>query len=251
MIQDLEVAARIAPLCAAAGFESGRSQRRALLGFAEGLSPRSWELPTECRPWTVRELVAHVVAATRLARRPWQFPIDTARARLRHPGVPELDAYNELRIEQLRALSAAELLVRFQRAIPLARPPRLVRGIPVKADGMPPDATIGYFVDVILVRDVYMHRLDLARALDLEPLPDDSDAVVVAQVIRDLGRGWTGPPIELRLTGPTGGAWLLGVAAAGMAAEIVEVTAEDLMRHLSGRESGVDAVALKDARILF
>ena len=87
-------------------------------------------------------------------------------------------------------------------------------------------------------------------------MSDCTDAEVVEQVIRDLGLGWTGPGVELRLTGPEGGVWTLGSPGGS---EVV-LPAVEFMRHLSGRSvagnlfDGVpDGVrgALEDARVPF
>lgn len=62
-------------------------------------------------------------------------------------------------------------------------------------------------------------------------MSDPTDGEVVEQVIRDLGLGWTGPGVELRLTGPKGGIWTLGSLGGPEAV----LPAVEFMRHLSGR----------------
>ena len=73
-----------------------------------------------------------------------------------------------------------------------------------------PGSTLGYLFDVIYQRDVWMHRVDTARATGPRAPARDSDAEVVGQVIRDLALVWDGPTAVLELSGPGAGRWLLG-----------------------------------------
>lgn len=55
--------------------------------------------------------------------------------------------------------------------------------------------SIGYLTDVILTRDPWMHRLDLARATGQAPmLTSDHDGVIVADVVHEWARP-TWPPV--------------------------------------------------------
>jgi hypothetical protein len=70
--------------------------------------------------------------------------------------------------------------------------------------------TFGYLIDVILTRDPWMHRLDIAVATGTEPrLTAEHDGVIVADVVAE----WAdrhGKDFELTLTGPAGGTWRAG-----------------------------------------
>jgi hypothetical protein len=49
--------------------------------------------------------------------------------------------------------------------------------------------SIGYLTDVILTRDAWMHRLDLARATDRAPvLTADHDGVIVSDIVAEWAR---------------------------------------------------------------
>lgn len=55
--------------------------------------------------------------------------------------------------------------------------------------------SIGYLTGVILTRDPWMHRLDLARATGQAPmLTSDHDGVIVADVVHEWARP-TWPPV--------------------------------------------------------
>ena len=67
--------------------------------------------------------------------------------------------------------------------------------------------TFGYLIDVILTRDPWMHRLDIAAATGTPPrLTAEHDGVIVANVVAE----WAdrhGKDFELTLTGKAGGTW--------------------------------------------
>jgi hypothetical protein len=61
--------------------------------------------------------------------------------------------------------------------------------------GLPRSATFGYLTDVVLPRDCFMHRHDIAQATQRSVESEASDAEVVSQGVRDLGRSWTDPDL--------------------------------------------------------
>ena len=105
-------------------------------------------------------------------------------------------------------------------------------------DGVEEAWTIGFITDVILTRDPWMHRIDLARATGRElVLTADHDGVIVDDVVRE----WAdrhGQAYRLTLTGPAGGSW-----SAGQDGEVIEMDAVEFCRVISGREEGVGLLA--------
>jgi hypothetical protein len=93
---------------------------------------------------------------------------------------------------------------------------------------------LGYLVDVILTRDTWLHRVDLARAVgaELAPTPDH-DGRIVADIVAEWARRH-GRPFELHLTGPAGGAY----RSADAGGELLTLDAIEFCRILSGRASG-------------
>jgi len=70
--------------------------------------------------------------------------------------------------------------------------------------------TFGYLIDVILTRDPWMHRMDIAAATGTPPrLTAGHDGVIVADVVTEWA-GRHGKDFELTLTGPAGGTWRSG-----------------------------------------
>jgi hypothetical protein len=117
---------------------------------------------------------------------------------------------------------------------------------------------LGYLLDVIYTRDIWMHRIDLSRATAL-PMPrSDGENVVVEQIVRDLQRGWSGPAFTLELTGRVPGRWAIGDP--GHATATITEDGVALCRLLAGRSdetllgpdtSGSIRAQLRHHRILF
>ena len=83
---------------------------------------------------------------------------------------------------------------------------------------------------MILTRDIWMHRVDLARATDTAPVHDpDHDGRIVAEIVAEWARRH-GQPFDLTLTGAAGGHFLTGEGGATIAEDATE-----FCRMLSGR----------------
>jgi hypothetical protein len=102
----------------------------------------------------------------------------------------------------------------------------------------PPDGPaerwrLGHVFDVILTRDTWLHRVDLARATErpLE-LTAAHDGRIVADVVAEWARRH-GEPFALHLTGPAGGRFVHGGGGPELSLDAVE-----FCRILSGRAPG-------------
>jgi hypothetical protein len=105
---------------------------------------------------------------------------------------------------------------------------------PEVVNGAPETWSLGYVTDVILTRDSWMHRLDLARATGQDPVHTaDHDGVIIADVVAEWARRH-GQPYQLVLTGRAGGSWRYGTGG-----EEIVMDAADFCRILSGR-AGTD-----------
>jgi len=206
-------------------YEVAVGELDALLALLRELTPAEWELPTDCTAWTVRDIVAHVTGAMDEGAHPRVLVRHLALARRRFPHLAQVDALNELQRKDRRDATPRELVAELTALGPRAararrRLPRLVRdrALPASA-GLPPGSTFAYLVDVIYPRDVWMHRVDIARAAGrgLAATPTETD--VVAQVVRDLARTWDGPTTRLVLSGHGAGSWHLGNGSPGATLE--------------------------------
>jgi uncharacterized protein (TIGR03083 family) len=214
----------------------------------EGLTASQWTQPTDCAAWDVRAMACHVLgmaefaASIREGRR-------QRRAAMRRGGV-WIDALNDLQVRERTALTPAQITRRFRRAGPRAvrgrrRTPALIRRrrmpIAQQVGDAPESWAIGYVTDVILTRDVWMHRIDIARATGRPMhLTADHDGVLVADVVAEWASRHQ-EPYTLSLTGPAGGAW-----SAGTGGPTLEFDAVEFCRALSGRghADGLLAVAV-------
>ncbi len=92
---------------------------------------------------------------------------------------------------------------------------------------------LGYLIDVILTRDTWMHRSDIAAATGREMACTSAhDGVLVADVVAEWA-GRHGQPCRLTLTGPAGGHWSWGSGGPSY-----ELDAVEFCRILSGRGTG-------------
>lgn len=228
-----------------------------LLAELGELSPSDWEAPTVCAPWTVADVVRHMVGAARghaslreSARQIWV----ARRTRGDHDG-NDMDAMNALQVADHAGFDPSGLLDRLRELAPAAvakrmsvpRPLRRIR-IPNSpggstATGMPPSLTLGHLWTVILTRDVFVHRLDIARATGREIAVDQMEGRLIADVVAE----WAdrhGRPFRLSLTGPAGGRYVRGDDGPAL-----ELDALDFCWILSGR--GEATHPLLETRVLF
>jgi hypothetical protein len=92
---------------------------------------------------------------------------------------------------------------------------------------------LGYLVDVILTRDPWMHRMDLAAVTGRDPeLTADHDGVLVDDVVREWASRH-GQPCTLTLTGPAGGSWTFGTSPSE--GPELEYDAVEFCRLIGGR----------------
>jgi uncharacterized protein (TIGR03083 family) len=237
---------------AAARLPQVNRDRAAALGHAEGqaalallrqLRDEDWQRPTDCTEWDVRTLVAHLVAQCEDSIRMRTMLRRELVGRRRYPGKTGVDAHMAAQIDDHRADTGQELVERFVSQWPRAVQARLHRPVPlrrVKIDlGIPgvPRVPFSYLLDVIYNRDLWMHRVDLARATDQPFVIGDHDQHIVAQAVRDLALQWSTAPIALQLTGPAGGSWFIG---AGEPTTVVRADTVSYMRALAGRDTNVD-----------
>lgn len=209
------------------------------------LSDADWRRPTDCTAWTVRELVGHMVGAMRSAASVRELLSQQREiaGRVKRHGANMTDTMTQVQVERTADRSTAELTAECRA---LARPAAAGRRripaplrrfvtIPAEIGSLSERWRLGYLVDIVLTRDAWLHRIDLCRAIDAEPvLTADHDGRIVADVVGDWARRH-GQPFHLVLTGPAGGTFS---AASPTPEASLELDAVEFCRILSGRAPG-------------
>lgn len=210
----------ITPIGHAEAYGLAHEAYRRFAADVAALSAEDWKRPTECEGWTVRDLVGHMVGAQRSAAslREMLRQQGVIKKRATASGDNEIDVMTALQIElaaDLTPQEAAEELA--ATAEPAARgrrrtpwPMRRLVKIPVTYGQTCETWNLGYLVDVILTRDAWMHRIDLARAVGTEvDMTADHDGRIVEDIVAEWA-GRHGRPFRLTLPGPAGGSWRVG-----------------------------------------
>lgn len=235
----------------------------ALLTDLEALNPDDWDATTICAPWTVADMVRHLVGAAKSnasMRETVRQQLYGARHKSKFGG-NALDATNDLQVSDHRNLNPAELIDALRDIYPRAvrgrmRTPSLMRRVSVSiaaggstADGMPAKLNMGDLMRVVYTRDIWLHRIDIARAVGREP---SIEPRVDGRIISDVVKEWSGRhgrPFDLTLTGPAGGHYVRGGGGPG-----IELDAIEFARILSGRapvDSSLAGTELLSYRVVF
>lgn len=212
-----------------------------LVDALRALDPEDWTRPTSCELWDVRAMVGHVLGMTETFT--GLLPMmRMMRAGGRAAGDgPFIDGLTAVQVERTAGLSTDELIDRLAAAGPVAARwrsrRRLMRLAPLKqqdpGDGTTETWPMGYLLDIILTRDTWMHRSDLADAVGTPmTLTSDHDGRLVADAVAEWARRH-GRAFTLHLTGPAGGRYRHGSGG-----EEITIDAVEFCRILSGRGRG-------------
>ena len=228
---------RIAALPRSTAMRLAATEYQRFADLLRSLGPGDWAKPTECPGWDVRAMAAHALGMVEMAAsiRETNRQLKLARSR----GGLFIDALTALQVEERAGMTPGQITARFAaRAARAARARRRTPGLirrrtmPVlqQVGGREEAWTIGYLIDVILTRDPWMHRADIARATGTDlVLTAEHDGVLVA----DVAAEWAarhGQPYTLHLTGPAGGTW-----SRGDGGPLIETDAVEFCRVVSGR----------------
>lgn len=221
-----------------------------LLTQLRGLADEQWRAPTDCTGWTVRDVAVHLVASAQAQASPVEFVRQVVAGR---PLTAEIggrhwvDGLNEAQLRARTEWTPAMLPDAWERHSAAAltarrRMPAPVRALPLLPLGTGLGVHIGwqplrYLFDMGFTRDVWTHRIDIARAAGVRPeLSPEHDGRIVADIVADIVAEWSrrhGRPYALTLTGPAGGRFHGGAGGTPETADAVEFA-----RILSGRAEG-------------
>jgi uncharacterized protein (TIGR03083 family) len=211
------------------------------------LPAEQWAADT-CNPgWDVRTLAAHMLGMVAFAASVPEQLRQMLKAKRR--GGVFIDSLTAVQVEKYGGWTPPRIVAEYSRLASKAvkgrtKMPRLLRGraMPEKQPIEGPDVyeswTFAYLVDVILTRDPWMHRIDIALATGARlTLTADHDAVIVDDVVRE----WAdrhGQSCTLTLTGALAKEYRFGDGGPSYTLDAVE-----FCRILSGRGAGEGLVA--------
>jgi len=211
------------------------------------LTADDWSAPTDCPRWDVRAVAGHSTGmlATFTGYRTLMRAMSRATKAAKRSGEPMIDALTAEQVVDHAGLSTSELIAKVDDVGPLAARwratrPALFRRMPMKevVGGEEETWRMGFLLDVILTRDPWMHRVDIARATGRQmELTPGHDGRIVADVVAEWARRH-GARFTLTLTGPAGGTYLSGDGG-----EPITMDAIEFCRTLSGRATGTGVLA--------
>jgi uncharacterized protein (TIGR03083 family) len=225
-------------------YEHRAAEIAAWLELTRTFRAGDWPRRTVCTEWDVADIVGHLIGQAEDVIRPWAFPLRQLRAHRRYPDADWLDAHMMVQADEHRGTPPGQLIALFDRRWSKAtrailRMPKPVRAISMTMDFVPDPEfrrmSLGYVHDVLLARDLWMHRDDVCQALGRSFDAGPYVTELIDQVMLDVvvGGFWSGPPIVLELTGPGGGRYRLGD---GHPVGTASTDAVGYMRTLSGRD---------------
>jgi uncharacterized protein (TIGR03083 family) len=223
------------------------TENERLLDQIGQLDGEQWSAATDCVGWTVRDIVTHLIASAQAQANPVEFVRQLwsgRRLTAEIGGHHWVDGLNEAQLRARRDWSAAELPARWRSAAAAALTARRRMPGPVRALRVLPIGSalgtdlgwqpLGYLFDIGFTRDVWMHRVDIARAAGIDlRVTADHDGRIVADIVAEWSTTHD-EPFTLHLTGPAGGQY----AGRGGAAAVVTLDAVEFVRVLSGRGHG-------------
>lgn len=241
----------------------GLAAYAALIADLHELSDDEWNATTVCAPWTIADMVRHLIGAARanaslkeMARQ----QIHGARHKKEFGG-NALDATNDLQVKDHDHLAPSQLIGELEAIYPASVHTRTHRSrifdridVPIDAGGstatgMPSKLNLGELFRVVYTRDVWLHRIDIARATGSDLRVDDT---VDRRIVEDVVKEWAdrhGRPFDLRLDGPAGGHYRRQSDGPQ-----IELDAIDFCWILSGRDeprSDIRGRELLTQRVLF
>ena len=185
-----------------------------LLETLTGLSDDDWDKPTECEPWAVRDLVAHLVGWDEAIVSPRELARQTVhgyRTRKAHGGNP-LDAQNQFQVDDHSALSPIELLEQLRILTPKFHRARqrfasIGRAIPYKQNFSGTWVTLHYAMTTIIARDHFMHHIDIHTAIGRAFQPNQAEVRITHDAVREWAEQ-TEADATIELSGPAGGTFV-------------------------------------------
>lgn len=209
---------------------------RSLIETLRSLADEEWNQPTECTPWSVKDVLAHTMGWTEATISPTELSRQTiagVKTKSKHSG-NWLDAANQFQVDTRSPSTPKELLARFEEMVPKYHRVRARYGlttgfIPIKEPFSGTLVPLRFLFDTIFVRDHFMHHIDITHALGREMPIGDAERRVAHDAFREWAKK-TKADVTLELSGPAGGRFAHGTGETVIAGDAI-----DLCRVLAGR----------------
>jgi uncharacterized protein (TIGR03083 family) len=148
-------------------------ENRRLWELLVEIRPDQWSLPTDCTRWDVRAIVIHLIASAEAQASAVEFvrqAVVGSRLTKQIGGIYPVDGLNEAGLRARSHLTPAELPELWSSVAARAlrarrRMPRPIRALPLLRLAPKYWKPVGYLYDIGFTRDVWMHRVDLSRAI--------------------------------------------------------------------------------------
>lgn len=216
------------------------------LDMLRSLDDSDWSAQTDCPDWDVHRMYLHVLGACEASAsiRENLHQMRAAKRHQRAEGGPLEAGLSAVQVRERLDVSPAQLVARLNQVAARTvrkrtKLPSLVRRVRIKIDGPVVETwSLGYLVDTIYLRDLWMHRVDAARASGRRlVLSGDHDGRIVADVVAEWARRH-GQPFQLTLTGDAGGEYASAGADTSTIPPVSELDAVEFCRILAGRAEG-------------
>jgi uncharacterized protein (TIGR03083 family) len=242
--------ARLEPLTHHDAMDLQRYELECTLRMLRSLDGGAWSTPTDCPAWDIRAMYQHVLGACEAgaSMRENVHQLRRGRAYRKHHGGPLEAALSEVQVHERTDLNPAQVVERLTAIAPKTvrgrrRTPAVIRNHAKMAVDGPVHETwkLGYLIDTIYLRDLWMHRVDVAHTLS-QPLElsADHDGRIVADVVAEWARRH-GQPFVLELSGAVGATFVCDAETAG--ATRFSLDAIEFCRTLAGREQATGLLA--------
>ena len=210
------------------------------------LAPGDWNTSTVCDRWDVRAIAAHVLGAAEACASVRETIHQMRRGRqvqrqLRLGHI--VHGANEVQVRERAALDPSGLNSRWDQAVPRAlrgrrRFPPFLRPVRIGFEAPLGKRPLGYLMDIVYTRDVWMHRIDICRATSRPPvLTAEHDGRLIADMVADWAITHRNA-FSLGLTGPAGGSYTSGTNGPHL-----DIDAVDWAWTISGRSAGSGLLA--------
>ena len=232
----------IAPISHREGMALAEAEYKRFSDLLGQLKPDDWAKQTVNTDWNVKQLVAHNLgfAESNGSFRVFAKSMRDGKKRAKEKGYEHfVHGTNEVQVEEREHLSPAQLVERFNAMWPKAlrgrrRFPPFLRWIPLDFGPIIGKQPMGsYLMDRCFTRDTWMHRIDICRAVGIDPvLTPEHDG----RIIEDMVAEWTNLydlSVTLHLGGPAGGTYVRGEGG-----EELTIDAVEWIWILSGRGTG-------------